>query len=212
MKHLLFYWCLASFFSFRFFSWSQGLVSGDCINRWQMYPWNTMRSVTVCAKGILKDKHDLIVLFSFKAHSIDGWFYYGACALSPSVISVVCFGDLPSWRFTVSSKKRRSQTGIICCMTALFGGPVKGWEKGINEGFKIYVLLFPTIFLAIHGFIVGVKNRVRRLTSWRLDPVGCLISAARVHLASGWKHLKSFCVQLLLRTLNQSVLCCINLG
>lgn len=31
-----------------------------------------MRSVTVCAKGILKDKHDLIVLFSFEAHSING--------------------------------------------------------------------------------------------------------------------------------------------
>lgn len=133
-------------FSFRFFSWSRGLASEDCINHWQMYPWNTMRSVTVCAKGILKDKKYLIVLFSFKAHSINGWFYYGACALSPSVISVVCFGDLPSSRFTVSSKKRRRQTGIICCVTALFGGPVKGWEKGINEGFKTRVLFFPPQF------------------------------------------------------------------
>lgn len=146
----------------RFFSWSQGLVFGDCINHWQTYPWNTMRSVTVCAKGILKDKHDLIVLFSFEAHSINGWFYYGACALSPSVISVVCFGDLPSSRFTVSSKKRRSQTGIICCVTALFGGPVKGWEKGINKGFKIYVLfLSPTVVFFDNTWIYNLGEKLK---------------------------------------------------
>lgn len=84
----------------------------------------------------------LTVLLSFKVHSINGWFCYGACALSPFVISVVCFGDLPSSGFTVSSKERRNQDEIICCVKALLlGGPVKGWEKGTGEGFlKVYIV------------------------------------------------------------------------
>lgn len=118
------------------------------------------------------------------------WFYYGACALSPSVISVVCFGELPSSRFTVSSKKR-SKTGIMWCMTALFGGPVKGREKGINEGFKIHVVVgFVFFFLFVPSsfldntwiYNLGVKIKLGGLHHGDL----ILLAVSFLHLQNIW--------------------------